>query len=209
MNGKQSYTILIADDHQLFVDGLVRILEEDGGYTVLGTCNSGQELLHLLNDEAPNLVMLDIQLGNMNGIELCQTIRLRFPEVRVLFISMFESRRIIQEGEDAGASGFIPKTYDANQVKEVIQRVLAGEPVFMKAEAPGDQALPETAGILLLTRREKEIIAMIRRGLTSRGIAEALNLSEYTIETHRRNIFRKLKLKSVAELHAFVFGQEG
>lgn len=203
---QQQYSIIIVDDHQLFADGLLRILEDEKDFVVTGICNNGQELNHLLNDQQPDLVMLDIQMAGINGLDACQKIKQSRPEIKVILISMFESPNVINEGKKAGANGYIPKTTDAALVKTSIREVLDGQDVFLKPNRP--ENLFDTGNStdkLLISKREREIIELIKKGYTSKMTAEALHISQYTVETHRKNIMKKLKVGSIKELIAYAY----
>ncbi|ATL49089.1 DNA-binding response regulator [Chitinophaga caeni] len=203
---KAHYDLIIVDDHQLFVDGLVRILEDEPIFSVIGTCNNGTELKHLLNGSHPDLVMLDIQMAGSNGIKICKELKTKYPGLKIILISMFESANIIQEIKHAGADGYIPKSTDADLVKVTITDVLSGKAVFIKPSRTEHlDDLGSGNNAYLISQREKEIIEYIKDGLTSKRIAEVLHISQYTVETHRKNIMKKLNLGSIKELISYAY----
>lgn len=209
MSNTTPYTMMIADDHQLFVDGLVRIFEQEPDFKITGVCNSGEHLLHLFNSQVPDLVLLDIHMKNLeqSGIDICINLKEKHPDVKVIFISMFESFPVIAKARQAGANGFIHKSTDSDQVKATIREIMNGTDLFPKSgrEQTGDPGIESVTGIHMLSKREKEIIQFLISGHTAKAIAGELYLSEYTVETHRRNILRKLGLNSVVELIAFCY----
>ncbi len=200
------YQIFVVDDHQLFLDGMIRILEDEPDFTIAGFFNKGNEVLHVLNRMIPDLIILDVQMSGMDGISLCREIKRRYPEVRVLFVSMFEQANVIRDCQLVGAEGFLPKTSDAAVVKDAIRKVIKGETVYLKNnEKLGKKKGDLSSSFFLLSNREKEIIRLIKSGNTSKTIADILSISEYTVQTHRKNIFKKLELVSMSELIAFAY----
>lgn len=198
--------IMILDDHQLFLDGLVRILRDEEDFEIAGFYNHSPTLLRALNREPPDLIILDVQLPKVSGIVIASQIKARYPQIKILFVSMFDASATISEGKAAGADGFIPKTADAAFVKDTIRQVLKGKKIFIHQEHEGIEENTPVSDCLL-SKREREIIGLIKKGYRTKKIAEELNLSRYTVETHRKNIFRKLKLNSVAELVSFAFAR--
>lgn len=203
---EKTYGIIVVDDHRLFADGLERILEDERDFKILGNCNGGVALHHLLNNHTPHLIMLDIQMAGKNGLELCTQLKSERPEVKIILISMFESANVISEGRKAGADGFIPKTTDAVLLKKTIRDVLKDKKVFIKPDKPTEtMAQPGAGQQFLISRREKDIIKLVKKGYTSRMMAEELNISQYTVETHRKNILKKLHLNSIKELISYAY----
>lgn len=203
---QEKFKIIIVDDHQLFADGLVRILDDEDDLDVVGVCNNGTELHHMLNNHKPDLLMLDIQMAGTNGLEICSKLKKTIPHVKIILISMFESTNIINEGKKSGANGYIPKTTDASLVKKSIREVINGKEVFIKPDKIEVKIDPEgTSNTFLLSKREKEIIQYVKKGFTSKMTAGVLNISKYTVETHRKNILKKLQLNSLKELISYAY----
>ena len=205
MNDK--HTIMVADDHQLFLDGMIRILEDEPDFDIIGFFNNGVDLLRALHSNLPDIVILDVQMPKLNGIEISLQIKERYPSIKILFVSMFDSSALIKQGKAAGVSGFISKTSDAFIVKNTIRDILNGKEIFIQTEPK----IPEhtlLADSFLLSKREREIIQLIKKGYRTKKIADELNISSYTVETHRKNIFRKIKVNSVSELVSFAFAND-
>lgn len=193
---------IIVDDHLLFAEGLARILHDLNHIELIGTVHSYAELSELMSQQAVDLILLDIQLKNENGIEICADVKERFPLIKVILISMYDPGTLATEIRKCNPDGYIPKSTDAEAVKDAISNVLNGENVFLEI---GSNSYTEQPYFKIISSREKEIIALIKQGLSARQISEELNISQFTVNTHRKNILRKLKLNSVKDLIAFSF----
>lgn len=202
---KEEIKIIIVDDHQLFADGLKRIIEDIENYKVIKTCNNWEELRLMLNAEIPDLIMLDIQMKGINGLEICKYLKETHPFIKVIFISMLETSSVIEEGKKVCANGFIPKTTDADLVKKTIENVLLGIDSFINQPISEVDLNENKKQLLLITKREIEIIKLIKAGYNSKLIANELSISRYTVDTHRKNILKKLNLNSIKELIVFAY----
>ncbi|WP_370088147.1 response regulator [Ekhidna sp.] len=198
---KKPISFTIVDDHRLFADGLARILHEDGAFQLQKVHNVTQSFIDELSQVQSDLYIIDIQLGELSGLDICVQIKEKYPEAKVILISMIQAPHLIKQGRKNGADGFIPKTTDASILKEMVNRVCAGETVFVER----DEEISNPHSIELLTEREMEIIHLVKSGLTTRAIADQLFLSEFTVETHRKNILKKLKLSTANELIAYAY----
>lgn len=195
--------IVIVDDHVLFADGLKRILEDIKTFKVIKTCCDWTELKSYLNEEVPDIIMLDIQLKEKSGLEICQDIKTFFPSIKIILISMLDNYLTIDSGKKMGANGFIPKTTDSNLVKNTVKNVLDGIDSFVYQE--NESNVTEKKSDFLITKREIEIIKLIKIGCNTSIIAEKLSISKYTVDTHRKNILKKLQLNSSNELIGFAY----
>lgn len=200
---KEDVKIIIVDDHQLFAEGLKRIIEDTKRFTVSKICNNWEKLRLSLNTEIPKLIMLDIQMKGTNGIEICKIVKQKYPSIKIIFISMLETPTIISQSKEVGANGFIPKTTDAILVKRTIENVLKGIDSFINFKQT-DASVAKNK-LHLITKREKEIIELIKIGNRASEIAQKLAISKYTVDTHRKNILKKLQLNSSKELIGFAF----
>jgi DNA-binding NarL/FixJ family response regulator len=200
---KENIKIIIVDDHQLFADGLKRIIEDIKRFTVVKICNNWEELRLTLNAEIPKLIMLDIQMKDKNGLEICEIIKNNHPSIKVVFISMLETFSIIAEAKAVGANAFIPKSTEASLVKKTIENVLNGIDSFIYQ--PTNVEENNKSQLFLITKREKQIIQLIKEGHNTTQISEKLIISKYTVDTHRKNILKKLQLNSVKELIVFAY----
>jgi DNA-binding NarL/FixJ family response regulator len=203
--------ILIADDHELARNGIRALLETHPGWEVCGEAKDGRESVELAAATNPDVVLLDIGMPNLNGLEAARQILMVAPDTAILILTMHDSDNVIREVLRAGARGFILKTdagRDLVAAVEALQRqrtffttrvsqmVLDG---FLDRQGKTPEARREMAGDVL-TSREREVIQLLAEGKTSKEVAVALNLSVKTAETHRTNLMRKLGLHSVADL---------
>ena len=201
----QPYTVMIVDDHRLFAEGLFRILDEENDFTILSIQNNGQELLHLLNSQKPDLILLDIQMAGDNGIVICQKVKSNFPTIKIVLLSMFDEGDVIQQCQNAGADGYMPKTTDAEILKANLRKIMQGSQVFLESETTVLTSDFSSSNPYVLSPRELEIIRLLKTGKTTKAIAENLCISTYTVATHRKNILKKLQLHSVKELISFAY----
>lgn len=201
----KNYNTVIVDDHLLFAEGLARILADMKHLTLLEIVHSYSELLHILTQKKVDLILLDIKLKEENGLDICNLIKSLYPDIKVILISMFDPNTLSLEIKKCHANGYIPKSTDANEVKETIDAVLDGEDVFLELHS---NSVKEVMLEKLITSREKEIIALIKQGKTAKQIASILSISVFTVDTHRKNILKKLELNSIKDLIAFSFSNE-
>jgi two-component system, NarL family, nitrate/nitrite response regulator NarL len=202
-----SIRILIADDHRVFIDGMRALLREIPALEVVGDAENGEQLIGQVAIHKPDVVLSDIQMPVMDGIEATREIHKKFPEVKVIALTMLNESMFIRRMLEAGASGYVIKTIDKDELIKAIHAVAAGEKYFSAAVTAqlmnNFSAKPQSNPIDILTKREKEILTLISLGLTDKEIAEKVFLSPLTITTHRKNILSKLGLKNKVELTRF------
>lgn len=202
-----SIRILIADDHRVFIDGMAALLKEIPGMEVVGAAVNGEEMIRQVEVLKPDVVLSDIQMPVMDGIAATTEIHKKFPNVKVVALTMLNETLFIKKMLEAGASGYVLKTIDKDELVRVIQKVAAGEKHFspeVTAQLMNNFSEKAAASPLEnLTRREKEILALIAKGLTDKEIAGQVFLSPLTVTTHRKNILSKLGLKNKVELARF------
>ena len=205
---KKEIRIIIADDHRVFIDGMKALLKEFPEMKVIAEAENGDQLIELVSTHQPDLVLTDIQMPVKDGIEATKEIHKRFPEIKIVALSMMNESIYIKKMLEAGASGYILKTVNKEELISTIQRVAAGEKYFSSEVTAqlmnnfsdkSSQSNPAD----VLTKREKEILTLISQGLTDKEIAEKVFLSPLTITTHRKNILSKLGLKNKVELTRF------
>lgn len=202
--------ILLVDDHPALTHGLAALFAQEPDLAVAGRLGSGAALLAFLETQpapAADLLLLDLYLPPpLDGLALLPCLRRTWPALRVLVFSSAASPELVAQVQAAGASGFLDKAAEADELLAAVRAVYAGERVF-----PGRRALvpplPAAAAALLqlqqLTAREREIIGLVREGCSTRTIAARLALSEFTVSTHRRNLLQKLGLHQPLELVRF------
>ncbi len=203
--------ILIADDHEVARRGIRAVLENHPGWEVCGEAKDGRESVELAAMTRPDIVLLDIGMPNLNGLEAARQILANNPEVAILILTMHDSDNVVREVLRAGARGFLLKSdagRDLVAAVEALQRqrtffttrvsqmVLDG---YLDHGKNGHEVKREIGGDVL-TSREREVIQLLAEGKTSKEVAVTLNLSVKTAETHRTNLMRKLDLHSVADL---------
>lgn len=204
--------ILLADDHSLVRSCLRNVLEQQPGMEVVGEACDGREAVELAHKVRPHVVVMDIVMPNLNGIEATRRIVDGNGHVKVLALSMYQRDSYIHEILKAGATGYVLKTCPVDEVLLAIRTVANGQTYLT----------PEIAHILVtdyrsgsdghrtvdLTRRQREILQMVAEGHTTKSIAYSLNVSSKTVESHRQQVMQKLDLHSVAELTKYAL-QEG
>lgn len=191
-------TIAIAEDHQSLIDGIKIFLEYEDDIKVVGEANDGERLLEIVRAKKPNVVLTDIRMPKMDGITATRYIKKEFPDCKVIAFSMFEQDEAMTQMQDAGASGYIMKNASLKVVLAAIRSVMAGETFFdaslrKKENRKNDNDIP-------LSRRELEIVKLIGEGKTSQEIADLLFIGKTTVDTHRKNILKKLSLQGKSEL---------
>ena len=203
-----SIRLLLADDHQIFADSLSLLLSSLDGVDVLGQVNDGKQVLAFLEDYPVDMVLSDLHMPYMNGVELILQIRRRFPTVRVLVLTMAEDRAHIREALQAGAAGYLLKSVGKDELAKALFTIAAGQPYISDRALQELYRQPEPAdeGINLwaaLTNREIDVIKLIAQEHNSNQIAEKLFISLNTVETHRKNLFKKLNVKNSLGLIKF------
>lgn len=199
--------VSIVDDHQMFLDGLTSILSDFANMQLVSTAINGQDFLDKLQrTEKPHVVLLDINMPVMNGIDLIEILAEEYPQIKVLVLSMLDDGHKIKQMIDLGAKGYILKNTGREELFKAISRIHGGESYFsdeVSAKVLGSMVQTRKKVIdqeVQLSKREKEILQHIVKGLTSQEIADQLFISKLTVETHRKNIHRKLGVKGTAGL---------
>jgi two-component system, NarL family, response regulator len=185
--------VVLADDHRLVLDAVQRSLEKDEGFQVVATTNSGAEVSDLVARHRPDLVVMDLRMPGVDGLQALDRIRARDKEVKVVMLSASERPEEIQSALSRGADGFILKSVDPVDLPAALRQVHAGT-VFrpgMTGNAPASPA--QEAG---LTEREVTLVQALARGLSNKQISQELWITEQTVKFHLRNIFRKLDVTS-------------
>ena len=203
-------TVVIAEDHQILIDGVTSFFEYNEDIKIIGTVNNGKDLVKLVSLKQPKLVITDIRMPVMDGIQATRKIKKQFPHIRVLAMTMFDQPEAIKQMLDAGATGYILKNSGIKILEEAIQTVASGEMFFDKNVALNfisdyiqDNVKVGSSDNVVLSNREKEILHLIACGKTSKEISEELFIAKTTVDTHRKNMIRKLNLDSGNELIKF------
>lgn len=197
-----SQPIIIVDDHRLFAEGLRSLLTLNG-FEVTGILDSGQALLQLADNQMPGLLLLDISMEGIDGIELSAIIKKKYPAVRILIISMHSKRVYIEQLLHIGIDGYILKNAGDEELKTAVATILGGERYFSGRirDIVLQSMLPSARHTEpVLTPREKSILYLIAEGNSTKEIATQLFVSINTVETHRKNMLLKTGLRNVAHL---------
>lgn len=201
---KTNYSVIIADDHSLIADGIAAVIQRYTDYKILTTVKNGKALLQVLTNTQPDIVLLDINMPELNGIDAAKKIKQLYPEIKVVFISTHWDLVVKNAVKNSEADGFIPKLTEGPVFIDALVSIAGGEKIYLTDNTPSkpkNKAQTNVPG--KLTERELEIIRYIKQGHTSKEIAAIMHLSNYTVDTHRKNICRKLNLTSPNALVKF------
>ncbi len=191
--------VLIVDDHPMVADGIEAILESYPDIEVVGTLSNGQEAVDKVAALAPDVVLMDLNMPGVNGLSATEILIENDADLRVLILSMHDSPEYISTALNHGAKGYVLKDVPTDQIKEAIDRVMAGEQYLCTGASASLQ--PKTAdGREPLTSREQTILLQLAQGKSNKEVANTLGISVRTVETHRKNIKRKLGISSTAGL---------
>ena len=197
--------IILADDHELVLEGLRALLEAEDDMRVVGAATSGAQLLDAVERHRPDVVVLDLEMGEVGGLRCLERMRALHPQVRVLVLTAYSDGESMRAALEGGANGYALKTEPPRQTVASIRQVFGGQLVFPHAArrwllvgagsgAPGAQQL---------TARETEILALVSEGLTNAQVANRLRVSENTVKFHLQNLYLKLKLNNRTEAAAY------
>ena len=203
--GSPPTRILLADDHQLLRQGLRSLLDAQEDFTVVGEAGDGREAVKLAIELASDVVMIDVSMPDLNGIEATRQITAALPKTRVLVVSMHTGRQTVVETLRAGASGYLAKVSSFDEVERALRTVIAGNrylspgvagSVVDELVSPGERS----AAYASLTPREREVLQLLAEGQSSKEVGAALFISARTVDVHRKNLMDKLGLRSAAQL---------
>jgi two-component system NarL family response regulator len=195
--------ILLVDDHELMREGLRSILEKDKDVEIVGETSSGREAVALARTLEPDVVVMDVGMKDLNGIDASRQIRSEFPDVQVIALSSHSDSRYVSAMLEAGACGYVLKANAYADLREALRAAQQGK-IYLCAEvtrAVVDASLRGGGPVAsVLSEREREVLQLLAEGLTSPQIGKRLYIATSTVETHRRAIMRKLDIHSVADL---------
>ncbi|MBK8567427.1 MAG: response regulator transcription factor [Saprospiraceae bacterium] len=204
------YRILLADDHQIILDGLRDIIESTTDFLVVGRAVNGKAAVSAVAASLPDLLLMDLNMPGMDGLEVLKEVRQRFPKVKVLVLTMYDSVELAKKALSMGANGYLLKEHGKDELLTALRQVVTGEQYL--SEKIRRQIQPDKVRFqddfqkkLSLSQRETEILRLIARSYTNKEIADKLYLSELTVQTHRRNLKRKLKAEHTADLVRFAY----
>lgn len=207
-----SSKILLCDDHQLIIDGLKNILEDQPTLTFAGEANDGAQALKILEVLAVDLVLMDIDMPGMNGLEATIQIKKTHPQTKVMILTMHDEPSLVRKIKDIGANGYMLKNADQDELLKAMDEVLSGKlhfpPEILNGTKPAKEesfSLRPSDALLIsqLTEREIEILKQIAEGLSNKEIGDKLFISHRTVDTHRTNLMKKLDVHNIAGLIRF------
>lgn len=205
--------IILADDHKLVRQGVRSLLEAQPGFEVIGEASDGQEAYKLIETLSPDIAFLDVMMPNLNGIEAAKLVRQRELKTKIIFLSMHANATYAVRALQSGALGYVLKDSDFSEVLNAVEHVMEGRrylstaiadevlEMLLNAEAGKDETLD------LLSPREREILQLVAEGNSNAAIADKLSLSVRTVESHRLNLTKKLRITSHADLVKFAINQ--
>lgn len=207
------YTIVIADDHALMREGVRNLINGVGGLKVIGEAADGISLLKLLKKKLPDMVIMDISMPGLRGIEATHEIHTHYPSVRILMLSMHKNQEFLSMSLQAGAHGYLLKEDTGDELLEAINRLKSGN-TYLSAKVAAELSTeildicrnPQIKQPDALTHRERQVLKLIAEGHTDRQISDVLFISFRTVQRHRFNIREKLKLKHTADLVRYAIG---
>lgn len=207
MTSISKITVLIADDHSVFREGLGILISNDEQIKVIGNAGNREEIFRYLSDTHVDVILMDIDLGKDNGIDITKEVKKENPNVKVLALSMHEEGTYIFKMLEAGANGYLLKNTSSAELINAIKTVHGGDPFFSQQvsakllqQIQGKKELSKMTASAPLTRREKEILSLIAEEYSNSEIAEKLFISIRTVDTHKRNLIEKLNVKNTAGL---------
>ncbi len=194
--------VALVDDHQIMRDGLRAILEKQLEVAVVGEAADGREAIEVVREARPDIVVMDVSMRGLNGVDATRQIVESFPDVKVIGLSMSADRRYVLAMLSAGASGYLLKDAAADELLRAIDAVDRGG-TYLSSAIAGlvvDSAVGHAADQSVLSKREREVLQLLAEGCTSKEIGDRLHVAVSTVDTHRRQIAGKLGLRTVAEL---------
>jgi DNA-binding NarL/FixJ family response regulator len=198
--------VLLVDDHQIILDGIKSLLDNTPGINVVATANDGKEAINTLGILTVDVVLMDIDMPNLNGIDATQQIQRKFNEVKVIMLTMHSESAMIKQLIDIGASGYLLKNSNKEELLDAIQKVAKGEKYFSPEvtisllNKKEDKTKKSTIDF---TKRELDVIKLLADGFTNKEIGDKLFISHRTVDTHRTNIMKKIGVNNVASLISY------
>ena len=190
--------VFIVDDHYMVIEGIRSLLQNEKSIEWMGHATNAASAMAFLKQQLPDVILMDINLPDKNGIDLCKEVKENYPSVFIIGLSTFNQQSFIQKMMENGASGYVLKNATQEELMEAIETVSKGK-IFLSDEA-AQSLQKKTNSTIVLTRREKEVLELIADGMTNNVIAQKLFISPATVDTHRKNLLAKLEAKNTASL---------
>lgn len=190
--------VFITDDHYMVIEGIHALLQHESDIELVGHAMNAASCLAYLEQQLPDIILMDISLPDKSGIDLCKEVKEKYPSVFVIGLSTFNQQSFIQKMMENGASGYVLKNATQDELTEAITRVAQGK-TYLSFEA-GKTLQRIKNNSIVLTRREKEVLELIAEGMTNNEIAAKLFVGSTTVDTHRKNLLAKFEAKNTATL---------
>ena len=196
-----SINVMLVDDHAVVLEGLIRILEKQGGIKIVSVARSAEEAMEKIGRFPPDVIIVDIQLPGMNGIELIRRLKSDYPQIEAITLTVFDDEQFAKQAIKAGAIGYVIKDAAKAELVEAVRAAARGESLISTSVArklieeisePAGKKRKKEEGFEALSQREVDVIKLMARGYNNRQIADILFISEHTVKVHIRNIFRKI-----------------
>lgn len=203
--------IVLVEDHVIVRDGVKALIASERRFKVVGEAGNGFEAVKVVETCQPDLILMDLTMPRMNGMEAITEIKSRFPETKILILTVHKIEEYVRASFQAGADGYLLKKSSHSELLHAIRHVLSGEPYIdpgisgkiLAGYLTGTSAGAEESRWSILTKREREVLKLIAEGYKNAEIASYLSISVHTVETHRDNMMKKLDLHNIAALTAF------
>ncbi len=199
--------IIIADDHQLFIDGIKSLVKSMKNMEIIAEVANGKLLLEALENNKCDIILMDINMPEMDGVEATKQVKIKYPSIKILMLTMFSNREYIEKLLRAGADGYLLKNTGKAELQEAIETIINGESYVSKEVTERimeglqkKKNAEKNTYIVELTEREIEVLKLIVQEFTTAEIAEKLFISTHTVETHRKNLISKLNVRNIAGL---------
>ena len=201
----KNINIIIVDDHEIFRKGLEFVLKTIDGYNIIANVSNGKELLKFLETKLPDIIITDIQMPGMNGIEVCEYVSKQYPDIKLLALSMFGEEKYLHKILNAGASGFILKNIEKQELEKAIENIIGDGNYFSSELLPyfTQKFLEDNNSKdldIVITNREKEVLKLISQGYTNKEIAKQLFISQRTVDGHRASLISKTGSKNIINM---------
>lgn len=206
MNANQSTKLFLVDDHHIVLDGLKSMFDQDSRFTIIGTASNAEDAIKAIESNKPDILLTDYSLPGANGLDLCVQVKTKYPDVKRVILSMHDEGVLVKQILKEGVDGYLLKSIQQLELKNALLQIVKGMP-YVSPEITklvlSDLSNEQPAE--LLSEREREILNLIAKENSNKQIAEKLFISERTVETHRKNIFRKTNTTSLVGLIKYAF----
>ncbi|MFD2176871.1 response regulator transcription factor [Veronia pacifica] len=204
--------IMLVDDHQMVLDGFSARFHLEESIDVVAKANNGLDAYRIAAEKRPDVVLMDISMPALNGVEATAMLNRNYPDIRILMLSMHDNREYIKSAINAGASGYVLKEVPLDEMVEAIHSVHRGASYFCRTSSNTLFSNPNAFDFcepkVEISQREKAVLALVAKGLSSKEMAKELQISARTIDAHRRNIKQKLQLKTTAEMITYALNNK-